>query len=118
MLTEEILVQKFTTVNKERCPELGNLLQHCHVELVNFYWGSQPKLFQHFVIYSPTQLFNSVNAYKGIFREVAQNLGISEAICMNATRIIRDPGSTLKQTNPVLWLELQLVVAQHLQLSE
>lgn len=39
MLTEEILVQKFTTVAKERCPEISNLLQFCHIELVSFYWG-------------------------------------------------------------------------------
>ncbi len=114
MLTEEILVQKLTTVSKERCPELAGLLSYCHVELVNFYWGWPPKLSQHFVVYSSNQLFTSVNAYKDILRSVAQDLGISEVICMNATRIIRDPGSTLKQTNPVLWLELQWVVAQHL----
>lgn len=109
MLTEEILVQKFTAVLNERCPELGGLLQYCHVELVNSYWGKPPKLYQHFVVYSPDQLFPSVNAYKDIFKGVANDLGISEAICMNATRIIRDPASRLKQKDPFLWLELQWV---------
>ncbi|MBW4633177.1 MAG: hypothetical protein KME30_15150 [Iphinoe sp. HA4291-MV1] len=115
MLTEEILVQKFTTILNERCPELGGLLEYSHVELVNSYWGKPPKLSQHFVVYSPDQLFASVNAYKDIFRSVAKNLGISEAICMNATRILRDPASTLKQKNPILWLELLWVVTLFLE---
>lgn len=116
MLTEEILVQKFTTVAKERCPEISDLLQYCHIELVSFYWGVNPKLCQYFVVYFPHQLFTSIIEYRDIFRDIAQDLGTSEAICMNATRIIRDPGSNLKQTNPVLWLELQWVAAQHLEM--
>ncbi len=110
MLTEEVLIQKFTTVVEDRCPNLGELLQYCHVELVNFCWGKPSKLFQYFAVYSPDVLFASVNAYKNILRGIANNLGIPEAVCMNATRIIRDPGSTLKQKNPILWLELNWVV--------
>jgi len=106
MLTEEVLVQKFTAVVKGRCPELSGVLQYCHVELVNSYWGHPPKLIQHFVVYYPNMLFASVNAYKDIFRGVARDMGISSAVCMNATHIVRDPKSTLKQKNPILWLEL------------
>ncbi|MDF5731986.1 MAG: hypothetical protein PUP92_29280 [Rhizonema sp. PD38] len=109
MLTEEVLVQKFITVAKGRCPKLGELLQYCHVEIVNFYWGCPPKLFQHFAVYSPNVLFVLVNAYKDILKGVAIDLGISDALCMNATRIIRDPASRLKEKNPSLWLELQWV---------
>ncbi|MEH2394248.1 MAG: hypothetical protein V7K21_22170 [Nostoc sp.] len=107
MLTEEVLVQKFITVAQGRCPKLGELLQCCHVELVNSYWGCPPKLIQHFVVFYPNMLFASVNAYKDIFRSVAQDLGLSDAVCINATRIIRDPASRLKEKNPILWLELQ-----------
>jgi len=109
MLTEEVLVQKFITIVEEYCPQLGELLQYCHVELVNSYWGLPPKLIQHFVVYYPNLLSISINAYKDTLRAVAKNLGISNAVCMNATRIIRDPASTLKQRNPVLWLELHWV---------
>lgn len=106
MLTEEVLVQKFITVVEENCPQLGELLHYCHVELINSYWGLPPRLIQHFVVYYPNLLSVSINAYKDIFRDFARSLGISNAVCMNATRIIRDPASTLKQRNPVLWLEL------------
>ncbi|MEH1890793.1 MAG: hypothetical protein V7K92_15520 [Nostoc sp.] len=109
MLTEEVLVQKFITVAQGRCFKLGELLHYCHVELVNSYWGYPPKLIQHFVVFYPNMLFASVNAYKDIFRGVAQDLGISDAVCINATRIIRDPASRLKEKNPTLWLELQWV---------
>ena len=109
MLTEEVLVKKFITVAQGRCFKLGELLQYCHVELVNSYWGYPPKLIQHFVVFYPNMLFASVNAYKDIFRSVAQDLGLSDAVCINATRIIRDPASKLKEKNPTLWLELQWV---------
>ena len=109
MLTEEVLVKKFITVAQGRCFKLGELLQYCHVELVNSYWGYPPKLIQHFVVFYPNMLFASVNAYKDIFRSVAQDLGLSDAVCINATRIIRDPASRLKEKNPTLWLELQWV---------
>ena len=112
MLTEEVLVQKFTTVAEGRCPKLGELLQYCHVELVNSYWGKPPKLSQHFAVYSPNLLFASVKVYKDILRGVAKDLGILEVVCMNATRIIRDPASTLKQKDPILWMELQWVAAR------
>ena len=109
MLTEEVLVQKFTTIAQGRCPRLGELLQYCHVELINSYWGYPPKLIRHFVVYYPNMLSASVNAYQDIFRGVAQDLGILDAVCINATRIIRDRSSRLKEKNPVLWLELQWV---------
>lgn len=109
MLTEEVLVQKFTTIAQGRCPRLGELLQYCHVELVNSYWGYPPKLIRHFVVYYPNMLSASVNAYQDIFRGVAQDLGILDAVCINATRIIRDRASRLKEKNPILWLELQWV---------
>ena len=109
MLTEEVLVQKFITIAQGRCPQLGELLQCCHVELVNSYWGCPSKLIQHFVIYYPNLLLTSINSYKDILKGTARDLGISDAVCMNATRIIRDPASTLKEKNPVLWLELQWV---------
>lgn len=111
MLTEQVLVEKFTSLVKERCPYLGNLLQNCHVELVNSYWGRPAKLSQHFVVYCPEHVFPLINPRKLIFRGIAKNLGIPEAICMNATRIIRDPASTLKDKDPVLWLELQWIVS-------
>ncbi|MEH2239669.1 hypothetical protein [Nostoc sp.] len=109
MLTEEVLVQKFITIAQGRCPKLSELLQYCHVELVNSYWGYPPKLIQHFVVYYPNMLSASVNAYQDIFRGIAQDLGILDAVCINATRIIRDRASKLKEKNPILWLELQWV---------
>ncbi|MHC5855009.1 hypothetical protein [Nostoc sp.] len=48
MLTEEVLVQKFITVVKERCAKVGELLQYCHVELVNSYLGLPSKTYATF----------------------------------------------------------------------
>ncbi|ABA23650.1 conserved hypothetical protein [Trichormus variabilis ATCC 29413] len=115
MLTEETLVEKFTTVVKERCPELSAFLPYCHVELVNSYWGKPQKLLQYFVIFAPHQVFATVTGFAETFRSVAEDMGIANAICMDATRIIRDRCSTLKQKDPILWLELQFLVSQYLE---
>lgn len=111
MLSEQILIQKFAAVSEERCPQLGELLNYCHVELVNSHWGQPAKLMRYFVVYYPNMLFASISDARETLRLVAQDLGISDAVCMNATRVIRDPKSTLKQKDPVLWLELLWIAA-------
>ncbi|NET53067.1 MAG: hypothetical protein F6K09_31695 [Merismopedia sp. SIO2A8] len=50
--------------------------------------------------------------HKSAYREIAQNMGLSEVVCMNATRLVRDPMSKLRQEDQRLWLELQWIVSQ------
>jgi hypothetical protein len=50
-----------------------------------------------------------VQAQKEILREIADNMGLVQVVCINAKPILRDPMSKLKKTNPRLWLELQWV---------
>ncbi|MHC5934704.1 hypothetical protein [Nostoc sp.] len=50
-----------------------------------------------------------------MLREVAEYAGLIEVICLNATHLLRDPISKVKQTDPRLWLELQwLAIQEHL----
>lgn len=48
---------------------------------------------------------------KHLFREIAENMGLMQVVFMNATRLLRDPKSRLKQADPRLWLELHFVAA-------
>jgi hypothetical protein len=52
-----------------------------------------------------------IQAKKEILRELAENMGLIQVVCLNAKRLLRDPMSKLKQSEPRLWLELQLVAA-------
>jgi hypothetical protein len=50
-----------------------------------------------------------VQAEKEILREIAENMGLVQVVCMNAKRLLRDPKSKLKDNDPRLWLDLQMV---------
>jgi len=106
MLSEQFLVQRFTAIFVENSPHFSELLKCCHIELVNSYWGQPGRLIQYFVVYYPNLLSAAINAAKEPLQVAARSIGIADAVCMNATKIIRDPKSTLKQKDPVLWLEL------------
>jgi hypothetical protein len=43
-------------------------------------------------------------------REIAENMGLVEVVCINATRLLRAPMSNLKDADPRFWLELHLLL--------
>ncbi|NEO98413.1 MAG: hypothetical protein F6K58_07010 [Symploca sp. SIO2E9] len=112
MISEEQLVQEFTTVVDRFFPRAGELLHHCSVKIIKYYCGRPRQLFQYIGIYCPQHLLVSVEDHKSAYREIAQNMGLSEVVCMNATRLVRDPMSKLKQEDQRLWLELHWIVSQ------
>ncbi len=111
MLTEDILAQEFTRVVNQYYPQVGEILEDCHVKVITGFWGRPAKRFQYIGIYCSSDLMPQVNAHKEILREIAENMGLIQVVCMNAKRLLRDPLSKLKQSDPRLWLELQLVSA-------
>lgn len=112
MITEDQLVKEFITVVNRFYPKAGELLQPCYVKIINAYWGRPPRRLQYIGIYCSEQIFHSVQAEKDVFREVAQNMGLVEVVCLNATRLLRDPLSKLKETEPRLWLDLHWIATQ------
>jgi hypothetical protein len=106
MLTETRLVQEFTTLVKRTHPQIGDGLRHCLIKLVTAHWGHPPKRLDYFVIYCPGTLIESVSAHQEAFRNISQYMGLAGLICVNGTRLLRDPMSKLKQSAPRFWLEL------------
>jgi hypothetical protein len=106
MITEEHLAKEFTTVVALFYPNAGELLHHCYVKVINSYWGRPPRRLQYIGIYCSDEMIAAVQAQKDVLREVAQNMGLVEVVCLNATRLLRDPMSKLKQVEPRIWLEL------------
>ncbi len=110
MITEEHIAKEFTTVVEHVYPKAGQLLRHCYVKVINSYWGRPPKRLQYIGIYCSNEIVASVLEQRDVLREVAENMGLVEVVCMNATRLVRDPMSKLKHTDPRFWLELHWIV--------
>lgn len=109
---QEIL-EEFTKIIDKLFPEIGNLLHQCHVKVIESFWGKDDIHFLPYLgIYCPSALLPEVEAKKDILKKVADHVGLVEVVCMNATRLVRDPRSRLKESHPHLWLELQWIVTQ------
>jgi hypothetical protein len=111
MIAEDILAQEFTRVVNHYYPKIGQLLDGCYVKVITCFWGRPAKRFQYIGIYCHDDKIPYIQAQKAILREVAENMGLIQVVCLNAKRLLRDPMSSLKHSQPRLWLELQLVAA-------
>jgi hypothetical protein len=109
MIAEDILAQEFTRVVSHYYPKLGELLDGCYVKVITCFWGRPARRLQYIGIYCSEEMLSCVQAQKEILRELADNMGLVQVVCMNAKRLLRDPMSKLKQNDPRLWLELQWV---------
>lgn len=112
MITEEDLAKEFTTVVDLFYPTAGELLHHCYVKVINSYWGQPPRRLRYVGIYCPKEILASLAAQKNVLKDIAQNMGLVEVVCINATQLVRDPMSKIKQANPRLWLELLWIATQ------
>ncbi|OUL36952.1 hypothetical protein BV372_04760 [Nostoc sp. T09] len=113
MIIEENLAQQFTAIVEQAHPQVWKLLRHCYVKVINPYKTRARVPHVPFIgIYCPDRLITAVAAEKNLLREVARFVGLVEVICLNATHLVRDPLSNLKQNHPQLWLELLWISTQ------
>jgi hypothetical protein len=112
MITEEDLIQEFLTVMNDFYPSLGKMLHHCYVKIITSHWGQPPKRLRYIAIYCPEETIATIQSRKDALREVAHNMGLGEVICINVNRLLRDPMSKLKHTEPRFWLELHWLLTQ------
>jgi hypothetical protein len=111
MIAEDILAEEFTRIVDHYYPHLGEILEHCHVKVITSFWGRPARRFQYVGIYCSDDIMPLVQAHKEILREVADNMGLIQVVCLNAKKLLRDPLSKLRQSEPRLWLDLHLVSA-------
>jgi hypothetical protein len=109
MIAEDVLAKEFTRVVSHYYPQLGELLDGCYVKVITCFWGRPARRLRYIGIYCSEEILSHVKAQKEVLRELADNMGLVQVVCMNARRLLRDPMSKLKQTEPRLWLELQMV---------
>lgn len=117
MITTECLANTFTSVIDRTAPEIGELLHNCCVKAIESYWGNPPRPLQYVTIYCSNRTIALVENQKEVLREIANNLGLAQVVCMNASRLVRDPVimPRLKQQAPHFWLELLWVESLSIQ---
>ncbi len=113
MLSREYLTQEFLHLIQKIYPEAGIILSFCYVKILECYIERSKKKFYYIGIYYPDNLQFKIKEYHQAFKDIAENIGLVEVVCISATRIVRDPSSRLKQDNPRLWLELHWIVTQN-----
>jgi hypothetical protein len=111
MNTEDLLAKEFTRIIKQYYPTVGELLDGCYVKVIVSYWGRPPKRIRYVGIYCSDEIMPNIQAKKEYLREIADNMGLMQVVFLNATRLLRDPKSTLKSADPRLWLELHFIAA-------
>ncbi|MFM7408506.1 MAG: hypothetical protein ACKO3K_18080 [Cuspidothrix sp.] len=111
MITEDILAKEFVRVVNDYYPTVRELLADCHVKVITSCWGRPAKRFQYIGIYCREDMMPYIQSKKEILRELAENMGLIQVVFLNAKRLLHDPLSKLKQSEPRLWLELQLLAA-------
>ncbi|OLP17296.1 hypothetical protein BST81_15890 [Leptolyngbya sp. 'hensonii'] len=109
---EEGLSQEFRDLVDFVYPSVGALLQQCYVKVIFSTWGNPPKRLQYIGVYSPGDALPTMQLQKSKLRRVAQIIGLQDVVCINATRIVRDPMSKLRTSDPRFWLELQWIISQ------
>ncbi|WP_192881597.1 hypothetical protein [Nostoc sp. CENA543] len=109
MIAEDILAKEFTRVVTQYYPKIGEILDGCYVKVITCFWGRPARRLQYIGIYCSDDILPHVQAHKEILRELAENMGLVQVVCMNAKRLLRDPLSKLRDSDPRLWLELQMV---------
>ncbi|HBB34374.1 MAG TPA: hypothetical protein DDZ80_25405 [Cyanobacteria bacterium UBA8803] len=111
MINREELAQEFIRLVKSYYPKSGQFITHCYVKILECYIERLGKRFYYIGVYYPERLTSEVQAQQDVLRDIAENMGLIEVVCINANRIVRDPRSRLKHENPRLWLDLYWVAS-------
>jgi hypothetical protein len=114
MIQEEVLAREFINIVNHSFPKAGEVIRHCYVKVITAPLKQPGKTVRYVGIYCSTDRLKAVKQQKSQLREVAIYMGLMEVVCLNATRLVRDPASHLKQSDPRFWLELQWVATEQI----
>lgn len=112
MISKENIAQEFIEVIERVYPKTGELLQRCYIKAIDFYPKRLKRHFYYIAVYCPEYLIPELQGEKDCLKDIAENMGLIEVSLINATRLVRDPMSKLRQVDPRFWLELQWIATQ------
>jgi hypothetical protein len=113
MIQEEVLAKEFVNIVNRSFPKAGEAIQHCFVKVIAAPLKKMDKTVWYVGVYCPGDRLETVKRQKKQLREVALYMGLLEVVFLNATRLVRDPHSHLKESDPRFWLELQWIATEH-----
>ncbi|MFB2939285.1 hypothetical protein ACE1B6_28870 [Aerosakkonemataceae cyanobacterium BLCC-F154] len=111
MISEEYLAHEFAKVVDRINPKVGKLLQSCYVKVAEFSVKRLRKRFYYITIYCPDNVIIELQSEKNLLKDIAENMGLIDVTCLNATKLLHDPLSRLKEDHPHLWMELYWIAA-------
>lgn len=106
------VTQEYLEVIHKYYPRIGQLLEGCYVKVIDCFIERLGKRVYYLGIYCPDELILTIYTYHKYLKEVAENMGLIEVVLINASKVIRDPLSRLKNDDPRLWLELYWLAIQ------
>ncbi|QIR38320.1 hypothetical protein HCG51_17485 [Tolypothrix sp. PCC 7910] len=113
MITEEALASQFTAIVEQTHPQVWELLRHCYIRVINPYLTRARIPHPPYIgIYCPDKMIAALASQKNVLKEVARLIGLADVVCLNATYLMSDPLSKLKENHPQLWLDLIWISAQ------
>ena len=112
MISEEVITQEFIRVVNRVYPKTGELLNLCYVKIKDFHDKKLDKRFYYLAIYCPDRVVATLQLREGQLKDIAENMGLIDVICVRATHLLNDPNSKIKEENPRLWLELNWIVSR------
>lgn len=113
MISDEKITQEFIRVVNRVYPRTGEILNYCHVRIQDFHERKLGKRFYYLAIYCPDRIVSLLQSREDNLKEIAENMGLIDVICVKAAHLLKDPSSKIKEENPRLWLELHWIVSQH-----
>lgn len=109
----DILAREFVELVEKYHPRASQVLDFCYVKVIDCYINRLGKNLSYLGVYYPDGLRNAVQKHEPAFQEIAENMGLVQVVFINATRLVRDPKSRIKQDNPGFWLELYWIATHH-----
>ncbi len=112
MISEEQIAQEFVQVITRVYPSTAEVLTYCYVKVVNFHVRRLRRRFYYITVYCPSQLLPVLRSREYLLKDIAENMGLIDVVCIKADNLLRDPMSKIKEEDPRLWLELHWIIPE------
>ncbi len=111
-MIREKLVKEYRHLVNYSYPYINSLLTNCYIHIIDGCLNPVSPPYYYLGVYYAGRQGKEIILYKTELKNIAKTFGMIDVVLINATRIIRDPVSTLKKENPRLWLELYWICSK------
>jgi hypothetical protein len=112
MISREKLAQEYVDIITSYYPISGQLLRCCLVRVLDLDAKHMQKKYYYLGIYYPERIGDRLLEHKDLFKDIAENMGLTTVVFLNASHLVRDPLSKIKQQDFRFWLELCWIASE------